>query len=231
MSMIARLRSKRVRSDSPVCLARSRWRTINTTDATRPKRTTSTPKAKVCVFSSCSFCPNDTAGSLHRAFSDGIGESLIEIKLKTQDDHVRSCVSELEGAGDASALEKYYYRTCLRSAQHTFTLLLHSNGLVIRTVCDEHLLLSIQNTLSDGVTLNMGEVNDAYLLILKRYHVEVDETTNCHKHLKQLNTEYLPNAQFVKSFRKNEPDNIVVPKTVSKAMKIRTTVLNNGEMI
>ena len=72
---------------------------------------------------------------------------------------------------------------------------------VIRTVCDEQLLPSIQNTLSDGVTLNMGEVNDVYLLILKRYHVELDETTNYRKHLKQLNTEYLPNAQFVKSFR------------------------------
>ena len=132
----------------------------------------------------------------------GIGESLIKIKLKTQDDHVRTCVSELEGAGDASALEKYYHRTCLRSAQRTFTPLVHSNVQVIRTVCDEQLLLSIQNTLSDGVTLNMGEVNDAYLLILKRYHVEVDETTNYSKHLNQLNTEYLPNAQFVKSFPK-----------------------------
>ena len=106
------------------------------------------------------------------------------------DDHVRTCVSELEGAGDASALEKYCHRTCLRSAQRTFTPVFHSNVLVIRTVC-EQLLLSFQNTLSDGVTLNMGEVNEAYLLILKRYHVEVDETTNNRKHLKQLNTEYL----------------------------------------
>ena len=200
MSMIARLRSKRVRSDSPVCLARSPGRPINTTDSARPKRTKSTPKANVCIFSSCSFCPNDTAESLHRALSDGIGESLIEIKLKTQDDQVRTCVSELEGAGDASALEKYYHTTCLRSAQRTFTPVFHSN------------VLSIQNTLSDGVTLNMGEVNDVYLLILKRYNVEVDETTNYRKHLKLLNTEYLPNAQFVKSFRKNEPDNIVLLK-------------------
>ena len=69
MSMIARLRSKRVRSDSP---ARSPGRPINTTDSARPKRTKSTPKAKVCVLSYCRFCPNDTAGSLHRAFSDGI---------------------------------------------------------------------------------------------------------------------------------------------------------------
>ena len=120
LSMIARLRSKRVRSDPPVCLARSPGRPINLTDSARPKRTKSTPKAKVCVFSYCSFCPNDTAGSLHRAFSDGIGESLIEIKLKTQDDHVRTCVSELEGAGDASALEKYYHGTCWSAPRNPF---------------------------------------------------------------------------------------------------------------
>ena len=123
MSMIARLRSKRVRSDSPVCLARSPGRPINTTDSARPKRTPSTPRAKVSVFSSCSFCPNDIAGSLHRAFSGGIGESLIEIKLKTQEDHLS--VSEIEDAGDASALEKHYHRTCLRSAQRTFTPACH----------------------------------------------------------------------------------------------------------
>ena len=185
----------------------------------------------MCVFSSCSFCPNDTVGSLHRAFSDGIGEILIEIKLKTQNDHVRTYVSKLEGAGDASALEKYYHRTCLRSAERTFTPVFHSNVQEIRTVCDEQLLLSSQNTLSDGVTLNMGEVNDAYLLILKIYHVEFDETTNYRKHLKQLNTDHLSNTQVVKSFRKNEPDNIILPKTVSKAMKIRSTLLNNGEII
>ena len=57
MSMLARLRSKRVRSDSPVCLARSPGRPINTTDSARPKMTKSNPKAKVCLFSSCSFCP------------------------------------------------------------------------------------------------------------------------------------------------------------------------------
>ena len=55
---------------------------------------------------------------------------------------------------------------------------------------------------------------------------------NSRKHLKQLITEHLPNAQFVKSFRKDEPDNIVLPKTVSMAMEIlsRPTLLNNGEI-
>ena len=43
MSMIAQLRSKRVRSDSHVRLARSPERPINTTDSARPKKTKSTP--------------------------------------------------------------------------------------------------------------------------------------------------------------------------------------------
>ena len=67
--------------------------------------------------------------------------------------------------------------------------------------------------------MNMGEVNDGYLLILKRYHVEVDETTNYRKHLKQLNTDYLQNAQFVKSFRKNEPNSIALPKQLARLWK------------
>ena len=46
MSMIPRLRSQRVRSDSPICLARLPGRPINTSDSARPKRTKSTPKAK-----------------------------------------------------------------------------------------------------------------------------------------------------------------------------------------
>ena len=48
ISMIARLRSKRVRSDSPVCLARSPGRSINTTDSAWPKRTKSSQG--VCII-------------------------------------------------------------------------------------------------------------------------------------------------------------------------------------
>ena len=77
--------------------------------------------------------------------------------------------------------------------------------------------------------MNMGEVNDGYLLILKRYHVEVDETTNYRKHLKQLNTSSeCPVRQIVSQKRTKQHS---PPKTVSKAMEIRSTLLNNGEII
>ena len=75
----------------------------------------------------CRFCPNDTSEPLHHVFSDKMGENFLEIKLKIQDDQVRTCVSELEGTGDASALEKYYHLKCLQSAQCTFTPVDHSD--------------------------------------------------------------------------------------------------------
>ena len=83
-----------------------------------PKRTKTIPKSEVCIFSSCSFCPNvnDTSEPLHPVLSDKMGENLLEISLKTQDDHVRTCVGDRYSVGDASALEKYYHRNCLRSA-------------------------------------------------------------------------------------------------------------------
>ena len=52
MSMITRLRSKRVRSYSPVCLARSPGHPINTADSARPKsRGPNIPQRPWCVYS------------------------------------------------------------------------------------------------------------------------------------------------------------------------------------
>jgi len=53
----------------------------------------------------------------------------------------------------------------------------------------------------------MAEINDAYLTILRRFHEETNDTENYRKQLRKLISERLPNVQFVKSLRKNEPDN------------------------
>lgn len=50
-----------------------------------------------------SRCPN-TSEDLHYVLSDTMGEPLLEIKFKTHDDHVRTSVSDLERAGNASVL-------------------------------------------------------------------------------------------------------------------------------
>ena len=63
------------------------------------------------------------------------------------------------------------------------------------------------NTLADdSAGLNMAEVNDTYVTILKRYPIYNNRVKNYRKYLKQLLSERLPNLQFVKSLRKSERD-------------------------
>ena len=227
-----RLRGKRDRSDSTACAVRGPGRPSTSIDSSRLKRTKSIPMAEVCLFSTCSFCPNDNTEPLHRVFSDNMGANFLEIKLNTNDDHVRTCLSDLEDPGDASAREKYYHRNCLRYAQRTIAPVEYSNVELIRSVCDALLINSVENTLvEDDASLNMAQVKDAYLSILSRYQVKINETENYRKHLKKLISNRLPRVQFVKSLRKNEPEKIVLPTAVSKAMDLRSALLYDGETI
>ena len=161
-----------------------------------------------------------------------MGTTLLEIKNTTQDDQVRTCVSEFVDAGDASALEKHPHRNCLRYAQRTISADCERASVkqVVRSPCDEELVLAVQNTLEDdSAILNMVEVNDTYLTILKRYSMEITESRNYRKYLKQLLSERLPNLQFVKSLRKSEPDKVVLPAAVSKAVDVLLSAQMDGK--
>ena len=163
-----------------------------------------------------------------------MGTLLLEIKNNTQDDQVRTSVSEFADAGDASALEKHYHRNCFRYAQRTFSADCENASVkqVVRSACNEELVLAVQNTLEDdGASLNMAEVNDTYVTILKRYSMEITESGNCRKYLKQLLSERLPNQQFVKSLRKSELDKVVLPAAVSKAVDILSAQMDGKDTI
>ncbi|KAG0710077.1 Peroxidasin [Chionoecetes opilio] len=228
---IKRLR-KRSRTDSPVCAPRGPGRPSSAVGSVRPKRSKTIPKEQVCLFSNCDFCPKNDSEPLHRVLTDSMGKTLLQIKQKTPDDHVRVSVADLEEPGDISALEKHYHRTCLRSAQRISTRTDHSNVPLILSVCDAQLVLPIQNTLSDeDVTLSMAEVNDAYLSILKRYRVDVNESENYRKYLKRLISERLPEVKFVTSLRRNEPDRLVLSTAVTMAMDYRSSMMNDDEIV
>jgi len=98
-SKIERLKSKRDRSDSPVCRGPGRPSTFLNSEPNLPQRCT---------------CPDDNTEPLHdnteplhRVFSDTMGENLLQIKLNTKNDNVRTCLAELQDAGDACARENY----------------------------------------------------------------------------------------------------------------------------
>ena len=222
-------RTKRSSCESPSSSLHRPGRPSSSGETPRPKRAKIVPKSQICMFSPCEFCPKDNTEPLHRVESDSMGKTLIEIKQHTVNDQVRTCVSELVDVGDASALEKWYHRTCLRSAKRTTDTKDYSDIQLIRSLCDEELLISIQNTLTgDDVTLSMAEVNEEYVSLLKWHQVCLTESANYKKtHLKTLIAERLPNVQFVKSVRRYEPKSILLHTAVSKAMEIRSSMLDN----
>ena len=181
-TIIARPRAKKADVDAPGCSHRGPGRPST---EFCPKRTKTISKSVTCMFASCKFCSNEGSEPLHRVFSDNMGQTFLEIKLGTRDDHVRTCVSDLEDAGDAAALEKYYHRNCLQYAKHACSQVKCNDVKVVRSLCDEELLLIVQNTLvGDDASMTMAELNDEYLSLLKRYSVEAGGVGNYRKHLK-----------------------------------------------
>jgi len=65
----------------------------------------------------------------------------------------------------------------------------------------------------------------------KRYSMEITKSGNYRKYLKQLLSERLPNLQFVKSLRKSEPDKVVLPAAVSKAIDVLSAQMDSRDTI
>ena len=128
----------------------------------------------VCIFSICDFCKGDASGDLHKVSSTNRGRLLIDIKNKTKDDHVRTCVSDLHDDKDAFAKEKYYHDHCMLYAQRTCNYRVEDQYKVLSAICAEELLVSVQNTLISGIPLNMSQVHESYKEIMRQYHGNIE---------------------------------------------------------
>ena len=167
-TMIDRLKRKADDVDSHASNRHPPGRLSQTT--TRTKRIKTEAREKVCIFSS--FCHEDNFEPLHLVMSDDMGKTLIQIKQKTLDDEVRICVSDLHDEGGARALEKYQHRRCLRSAQRSLDTAVFTSTSLVRSLCDEELLISVENSLADkNGQLSIADVIDAYLSIMRRYQI------------------------------------------------------------
>lgn len=65
----------------------------------------------------------------------------------------------------------------------------------------------------------MARINEEYMSTFKRYQIELTEPANYKKHLETLLKERLPNIQFVKSMRRNEPEKLVLTLAVTKPVE------------
>ena len=219
---------KWLRSNSPACPGRA----STLASQIRPKRIKTIAKAKVCIFSSSKFCPSDDSELLHRVLSDSMGKNFLTIRNNTQDNQAQTCVSDLQDADDTSAPEKHYHNKCLQYAQRTCTPVIHDTAKLIRSVCDEESIITLLSIITDDdVTVTMTEVNSTYLSILKRYHMEISETANYQKYLKQLITNHIPSVQIINPLQKNEPETVIIDRVLTKAIKFHSHFLDDDATI
>ena len=94
-TVIARLKAKHLRTESPISSGRGPSRPSTTPGSVRPKRLRTIAKEQICLFSSCDFCGIDSSDPLHLVLSDGMGATLLQIKHKTLDDQVRLLICNI----------------------------------------------------------------------------------------------------------------------------------------
>ena len=187
-------------------------------EVTRSKRAKITPLEKKCIFQTCKFCPQDTK-AVSVVLSNVIGLRLLDIKNNTTDDQVRSCVAELNEFGDARAREKCYHSVCIISAQRTMVRRVNLSSTNVKPFCDDQLICCVQYTLQDDNTsMDMNQVNEAYIIILERFNVVVNESRNYKKYLKQLISEKLPDVSFIATSNPHKAEQLILKKGVSEAV-------------
>ena len=189
------------------------------TSEERPKRTTSVPKEKKCMFSNCSFCPPACDTELHQVYTDSVGNVLLFVKENTTVDAVRVSVADLTEPGHASSFERHYHRQCLRNAQRSCKTE-HVDDKLTRSICDELLVLSVKSSLFDeGTVLSMKDINAEYVPILDDYGIRSEYSGDQRKHIKEVLMKNVPGVSFVKSLRRNESETVSLDRHVSEAME------------
>ena len=77
--------------------------------------------------------------------------------------------------------------------------------------------LSVSGSLSvEGAVLNMNQVNDMYMSLLKEHHLEYG--WHFKKYLKDLILKHIQNVDFVKSVSPNEAETFTLSRSVMQAV-------------
>jgi hypothetical protein len=236
--LLERAEKRRARSDSdsPAQPAK-RGRPAKSSAIGRPQRHTgAAPKMIVCIFTPPSGKCKYHEEELHKVASDNCGQRLLDIKAHTMDDHIRASLSSLHQPGDAHAQEKWYHSSCLQDAHRTCS---NDTGVddahddMMRAISDVQIVMHVKSSLMSnaGLVLNMAEINNVYMSILKENNIE-NLRDNQRKYLKKLLSDRIPNITFVQPPQKNESERVLLSKSVGEAvdyatMKAPTAVLES----
>ena len=119
--------------------------------------------------------------------SENKGKRLVDIKDRTNDDQVRTSLSDLHEPGDARALEKWYHDACMILADRSCKNVEAQNTIRLsRYMSDCEIVVFVRESLATEKSLTMSEVNEVYIASLNDKGIETAQTANYKVHLKEL---------------------------------------------
>lgn len=166
------------------------------------------------------------------------GERFLEVANKLDDKGFYMRLNSITSASDAVANDTIYHLQCWVKAQRNARqdsedANVQEFDLTSQVVSDIELLNMIEFTLScpSGAVLNMNMINKRYKQLLQENGMcENDMKENYKPYLKELITNNIPNAKFIKSLRVNEPENILTDDTETGVVDAAVKRSNYDEM-
>lgn len=173
----------------------------------------------------CFFCDGKATGRypLHRVSTGPVGESLNEAIKVSGNDILRVKLSTAVDSNDAHAIDIQYHKKCWSSnvtnvlRRRTSTGSKGDSDLVSETAARIEFLAVIEITLREGNIRTLSEVQTIYDGILGAHGVPKDVSR---RSLKTLLQSEIPDIEFHKPKKVNEPDRISIKDTRDAAIQI-----------
>ena len=177
----------------------------------------------------CFFCDGKASYKypLHDVATSSAGESLNEAIRLSKDDSLRVKLSTAIDAKDAHAIDIKYHKNCWLTNVTNFvrkaTSPAESSDLIGEISARIELMAITEVSLRGGQILTMAELQSTYEEILKAN--EVSKCAVCNrKTVKALLQSEIPDVEFHRLKRANEPDRVSVKQTRDDAIRLKEDI-------
>ena len=184
----------------------------------RIPRRTEKDKSNKCIFQ-CSGHENE---ELHLVSTDTMGEKFLKIKKHSPDEVVRISLAYVNQPSDCAAFDLVYHHNCLRdqerkiekSSQEFRDINFSNSGQYIANI---DILNAIKCSLSSGSVITMNDIDKEYKSLLEENGIE-PRSSSYKQLLKEIIKENIDDAEFVKSHRAYDSEQVLSKQLLSSAV-------------
>ena len=181
----------------------------------------------------CIICQEDTVSELHNVSTKNMGLQLKNIGQNTSNDNLKVRLNSVISSPDllqAMAEDMKYHLPCLVKAKRDIAKTEkqgESTKVNFRQVVSDLEILDIVETAFNDTTktvvLNMNEIQETYVNLLKEHDLPVSDNHNYKPHLKQLILQNTADVHFSQPSNRTKPEQVLSTKLKDEAISSTIT--------